>query len=204
MRLLWKINRGLILTVLVIIAVATCLTVQAVSFNSAKPEIQEICKDYIKTVTDYAMLPSQYRTDKPNITQAALDTYLAHMNDAIETFYSTNTQASKYVVSSMKVSLKNQANGTGVVYSYKKEIRTVESMNFNENSVTVTMLVNTSYDGPNSASVAGERIAASAQTTDTITLQKSDGKWNIVSANLQLPTNNDNQGAMTTADTIMG
>ena len=187
MKLLRKINRGLILTVFLISGVIVYLVLTESAQNAAKPVIQRICADYIQKASDYAMLPQQYHLEKPEISESALNDYIEKMKNDMMSFYPSNTTASKYLVNDMELKLRNQSKGEGVVYSFKKKIETFKSMDFNGQSVTVEIADDTNYDGPSTLS-SSVRMAISQNTTDTIMLQKISGRWKVVSANLQLPS----------------
>ena len=192
-----KVNRGLIVIVAVAAAVAVYLVGLYFSQSSARPRIETICRNYIKTAVGYSMLPEKYRDGSVKITSSGLSGYEADMEKDIGAFYPAGGSTSKYVLSQYKASLENQAKGKNLVYSYTKKIDSFSSFSFSGSTVTVSILVNTSYNGPSSAANIDTGVTAtvgsgystpvSGQTTDTVTLQKTGGKWYVVYADLQQP-----------------
>jgi hypothetical protein len=191
MKFLAKLNRGAVLSIAVLLAVVIYLIALQLSHNAARPEIESICRNYIKTSVDYTMLPQKYRVDKPSIPQSELDSYIAKMGNDIKAYYPDNEQMYKYVINTFKTSLQNQAKGNGTVFSYTKDVSYFKKLAFDGNSVTVTIVTNSSFDGPANSGTGAARTAVSTQTTDTITLQKTGDKWYVVYANLQKPSTGD-------------
>jgi len=188
MKFLKKINRGLIVTVLILIVLIVYLVVQSISHDSAEPVIKDICEKYISTVTSYKILPEEYMSDNSEMQQADLEKYIQNMTSDIKSFYADNEQNYSYLIKSCKESLENQAKGKEVIYNYKKDIVSFEKIIFNRNTVTVTIRKNNTYNGTDDA-VGSIRESISGQTTDTITLQKINGEWKIIYADLQQPDN---------------
>jgi hypothetical protein len=196
MSLFKKINRGLILTVVVLVATATYLVTIAISHSAAQPEIKSICAKYIQTAMSYKMLPQSYRKENPAMPKAELDKYIDSMTKDLKAFYTNNEQTYKYTINDYKTSLEDQAKGNGIIYNYKKEISKYSDFVFNDDMVTVSIDSNTVFDGvqnvstdPNLMPSIGNRQNLSSQTADTITLQNVNGKWKIIYADLVQPIN---------------
>jgi hypothetical protein len=187
MKFLSKINRGLILTVLIIVAIVIYLVAQSISESKVTPKIKEVCQQYINTAINYSQLPEKYRKTDPEMPKAELDKYIENMTSDLKAFYTNNEQTYKSIVQRYKEDLENQAKGIGVVYSYKKDIKDYEDIIFDGNTVTVTIDTNSVLDGPNNLMPGAPREKVSAQTVDTITLQKTDGEWKVIYAFLQQP-----------------
>lgn len=197
MRVLSKINRGLILTIAVVAAVVIYLVVVFFMHQSEEPQIKELCSKYLQTSVSYSMLPQQYRSDKPDMSSSELDNYLSKMKDDISSYYPSNVSYKDAVVGQFKSDLENQSKGVNVVYKYTKNIVKYKSIDFDGDSVTVNILTNATYDGPaisnmEKTGVSG-RTAISGQTTDTISLAKFNGKWKITYANIQPPNQGGNE-----------
>jgi hypothetical protein len=182
-----KPNRGAVLSIAVLLVVVIYLIALQFSHTAARPDIKSVCGNYIRTAVNYRMLPVQYRTDQPDMPQTAIDSYIEKMTDEIKAYYPANTQGYKYAVDKYAANLIAQAKGNGVVYSYMKEILSFSNFDFNGSSVTVTILTNSSFDSTDTPGAA--RASVSAQTTDTITLQKIGGVWKVVYADLPDPSN---------------
>lgn len=197
-----KINRGLILTVVIVLATTGYLVVNGVAQSTAKPEIKTLCEKYIKTAISYKMLPQNYRKENPAVPKAELDKYVDDMTRDLKAFYSNNEQTYKYTIADYKKSLENQAKGIGVIYNFTKEISDYKDFVFDNDTVTVTITTNTFFDGmpvtgntPSKFMQGAEgRQNITTQTTDTITLQNVSGKWKVLYADLVNPVSGGMQG----------
>jgi len=192
MKVLAKINRGLILIVLIVAAIAVFLVIQASSQAKVKPKIEEVCQQYINTAVSYRQLPEKYKKVNPEIPQAELDKYIDAMTKDLKAFYTDNEQTYKNVIARYKTDLEGQAKGEGVVYSYKKDILEYENFTFDGDTVTVVIKANSVLDGPDIMSPVMTRENVSAQTVDTITLQKTNREWKVIYADLQQPLKQSN------------
>lgn len=185
-----KINRGVILTTVIALAVVTYLVALSVIRNADKPAIEEVCTKYIQADINYSMLPKEYRIDNPKMPKVELDKYIADMTNDIKAYYSDNTQSSKYFIDTLKINIEDQAKGTGVIYDYKKEILGFKSYTYKNDTVTVKIVTNTTFEN-------SSREKVLQQTDNFITLQKIDNEWKVVYSNLSLPMNNNqNNGSI--------
>lgn len=192
MKFFSKINRGLILTSLVLVAVVIYLVTQSISQGEVKPIIKDVCEKYISTAVSYKELPEKYKKENPEIPKADLDKYIEEMTKDLKVFYTDNEKTYKYAIDKSKDDLERQANGLGTVFNYEKSIVEYKDFVFDGNTVTVTILTNAVIDGPNIFEPGMPRENFAAQTTDTITLQKVDEEWKIIYADLQEPMKTQN------------
>ena len=82
-----KINRGIILTVAVLLCVVGYLITLEISRNADKPKIEKICTGYIQAVTEYSMLPKESRVVGAKLSgQEAID-YINTAMEKIKGFY---------------------------------------------------------------------------------------------------------------------
>lgn len=187
MKFLAKLNRGAILTVLVLLAVVLYLLTLHFSQAAAVPEIKNTCRNYITTAVKYQMLPQKYRKDKPDMPAGELSDYISSMSTEIGAFYPDKEREN--AVDRIASNLTLQANGTGVVYGYTMAVSGFKSLDFHYDTVTVTVLCVSTYDGPYGEGINPPRTNMTGQTTDTFMLQKTDGRWQIIYADLQQPKN---------------
>jgi hypothetical protein len=187
MKFFSKINRGLILLVLIVAAIAVFLVAQSISQAKVKPKIKDVCQQYINTAIGYRQLPEKYKKDNPEIPQAELDKYINDMTNNLKAFYADNDVNYKHVIERYKADLEEQAKGKGVVFNYKKDIKEYLKFTFEGDTVTAIIRTNSVLDGPNSRLPGAPRENISAQTTDSIILQKIDGEWKVIYADLQDP-----------------
>ena len=192
MRILSKINRGVILTVVILLGVAGYLIGLEAMHGSARKEIQQICEKYVAAELQYYMLPEAYRVEKPQIPEQELERYMTAMRDELKGFFVDNEQTYRYKLKELEENLTAQSKGEGVVYEYKKEIVKYE-IAFDGNTASVTLTSATTYDGPvSSYSYSSKTGVSSRQTltgevTDRLSFQRVDGEWKLTYAALYLP-----------------
>ncbi len=184
MRVFSKINRGILLTVAVIIAVAIYLVVNYFYQQAQIPEIKDICEKYVSAQVKYSMLPEKYRDIDSKISQAELDTYLSQMEADVGAFYPSDFKGSTAL---LKEDLINQSKGIKLVHNFSKSINSYKKFEFIDNSVSVTFVSDTVYDGYSIMTGKSDKLLN--QTEDKISLQKVDGKWKVVYSDIQRYTN---------------
>ena len=192
MKYLSKINRGAILTAVVVLAVICYLVTTAILQNNEKPRIKQICETYLVQEVAYNMLPTTYRVDKPDMPVTVLNDYLAEMKKNIIAFYPTNEQYYKFVIDTRTADLTNQAKGNGIVFQYTKTITKYNEMIFNGDMVNVTFTTSTTLEAKDlygSGSTIKEKITSDVD--DNIILQKIGGSWKVVYATINRPASND-------------
>lgn len=61
MKILRKINKGLILTIIVLLVLIIYLVNLEVKRNAEKPKIEQVCNEYIELMNKYASMPKDYQ-----------------------------------------------------------------------------------------------------------------------------------------------
>lgn len=195
MRILSKINRGVILTVVILLGVAGYLIGLEAMHDSARKEIQQICEKYVAAELQYHMLPQAYRTENPQMPAQELEHYMTAMREDIKGFFVDNEQTYRYKLEELEEDLTAQSKGEGVVYQYTKEIIQYE-IEFNANTASVTLTSATTYDGPvdsysyRSKTGGSSRQTLTGEVTDCLSFQRVDGEWKLTYAALYLPDAN--------------
>ena len=192
MKVLAKINRGVILTVVVLLGVAAYLIGLEVMHSSARKEIGALCEEYIQAELRYHMLPEEYRGATPGMTEAELDGYIAQMKEDLTPYYVDNEQTYRYLFNSLEESLRNQAQGYDVTYELTKDIMKTE-ITFDGDKASVDLFCYTTMKGTAAyapdvaASTTTRDSSASGETLDTLYLQRVDGEWKLTYSNLTVP-----------------
>ena len=188
MKLLKKINRGAITSLLVLVAVIIYLVALNISHNNAQPKIKEICEKYVQIETTYKMLPKKFRTEKPTISKAELAKYIETMENDLNAFYPKTMQNDNMMLYGMKNMLNAQAEGNSLIYDFQKTIKKYKSFEFDGDAVTVTFTTSNIYKAQNYNNPTAKAQKISTETDDNLMLQKIDGQWKIVYPNLTTPT----------------
>ncbi len=188
MKYLSKINRGAILTSIIILGVIIYLVTNSVNQNNEKPRIKQICETYLETQVTYSMLPVKYRVDKPEIPESEFKAYLAEMKKNIIAFYPDKEQYYKFILDNLTGDLTGQRTGNSILFQYTKEIIKFDEFVFDGNSVDVRFTSKTTIETKSvNPAKAGQKEKLTQELQDNIILEKIDGQWKIVYANITRP-----------------
>ncbi|MHB8963068.1 MAG: hypothetical protein ACYC5K_07915, partial [Saccharofermentanales bacterium] len=146
MKWLSKINRGAILTAVVILCVIVYLVALSIINSAQIPAIEQLCGEYLADEVRYSMLPEGQRKDVPDMTDAQLEEFLKEMSDAISSYYPEGEEYSRFAVKSKTADLIAQSAGQGIIYSYSKTIKDFTRYIFDKNTVTVSFTSDTSIE----------------------------------------------------------
>ncbi len=211
MKKIKKINRGLILTVLVVTGVAVYLVTLNVARAGYKEEINAVLNEYIGVETSYNMLPDNYRDGKQEMTESDFNAYVAKMKTDIAEYYIDNPEAVSTTTSALEKRLKLLYDKTETVTEYEKTVKD-SSFEFVGDTVTVTMNCKNKYTS--NKSVASDQYSDMLGTLtdyltgglstnnddtfgDRIILQRVGDKWEITYSYLEIPgTGSDDYSAM--------
>jgi hypothetical protein len=179
MKFLRKINKGFILTILVLIALIIYLVQLEIQRNEEKPEIEKVCKEYIELVNKYSN--SQ---DVDISTEEKEKEYISKIREEIKPYLIDN----EYVLDSQSENLLYNLENA-VSQKVKTKVRKIEKIKkyvFDGNEVTVTL--NSSIEIEKYEDNEDEKEVINKKTydaEDTITLTKVDDTWKITYAELQ-------------------
>ncbi len=192
MKILKKLNRGAILSFIILVCLIGYLIYVAIINGIDIPKIKDVCEKYIETEISYKMLPKQHRVEKPIITQSELNLYIENMQKDIKAFYTKEEQSSKYIIDTLAASLIAQSKGSGVVFDFKKEIIEYNDIVFDNDTVTVNFTTNNNFEGQNANNPTSKVAPTITQTNDNLILQKINSEWKIIYSNLNSPNEQEN------------
>ncbi len=153
MKLLRKINKGLVLTVIVLGILCIYLFSVEAKRNSAKPEIEKAVKEYIELINKYAVVPEDLQKvyeltgDDEEIEKTAkevgqkLQVHLDKYEEELKTKMIDNQTAVDMQKDMIKDFLESaNTYPQAVVIKYDKEIKKIKKYVFDEDQVTVTFI----------------------------------------------------------------
>lgn len=190
MKLLSKINRGVILTVAVILTIVIYLIATSIYNSSQKPILEDLSKQYIEVYLEYELLPQEHRVQSPDIPENEFNDFVEELTDELKEFYPGDDNYYKFSLQNKIGNLTDQMNGQGVITSYSKSIIKFEEFIFSKNSVDVKVSTLTSieyYDPYNPS--AQDSVKITQEVEDQIIFQKFDGEWKVVYSNINRPFN---------------
>ena len=189
MKVLKKINKGLILTIIVLAALLIYISSIEKQRNSDKPDIRKACEDFILLTDKYVVLPEDMQ--KSEVSEEKVNEYVNQMKSDVEKVMISNTEAVKIQKQVIENNLRDSYNALDVRSKVSRKIKKINGYEFDGNQVTVKLnnqveIVTKVFDEIDSTKET-ETFDAS---NDEIILQKIDGKWKIVYSNLQFDGSN--------------
>lgn len=189
MKVLKKINKGLILTIIVLAALLIYISSIEKQRNSDKPDIRKACEEFIALTDKYVVLPEDMQ--KSEVSEEKVNEYVNQMKNDVEKVMILNTEAVKIQEQVIENNLRDSYNALDVRSKVSRKIKKINGYEFDGNQVTVKLnnqveIVTKVFDEIESTKET-ETFEASS---DEIILQKIDGKWKIVYSNLQFDGSN--------------
>ena len=189
MKVLKKINKGLILTIIVLAALLIYISGVEKQRNADKPDIRKACEEFIALTDKYVVLPEDMQ--KSEVSEEKVSEYVNQMKSDVEKVMISNTEAVKIQEQVIENNLRNGYNALDVRSKVSRKIKKINGYEFDGNQVTVKLnnqveIVTKVFDEIDSTKET-ETFDAS---NDEIILQKIDGKWKIVYSNLQFDGSN--------------
>ncbi len=201
MRILRKINKGLILTIIVLVILVIYLIQVEKQRKQQEPEIQNACEEYIEVINENIILPEKYRQINIEISEEEFKTEVEEkIEEQLKEKMIKNQTAIEIQRDVLVSALKENNQDSQIMTSYKKQITKCKKMKFDGNQVTVTIetkveanikyLEDEIYNTEtNEYEVGNETNKIETFTTkgydEQIILQNVEGKWKIVSSDLQ-------------------
>ena len=186
MKILKKINIGLVLAIITILAVVIyCVNLES-SRKSAKQDIKKVCEEFIDLSDKYSKLPEEYQNVGGDLKQVNLDVYYSQLETELKEKMK-NDAVVKIEKSVLEEKLKKQLYDLSkITIDVNTEITKISSYKFNGDQVTVTFntKVTTKQKYLDDENKISEKINETNYEDDSIVLQQIDGKWKIVLADL--------------------
>ena len=122
MKLLKKINLGLILTIIVVLAVAIYSINVELKRNKEKDTIKTVCEDFIKTTSDYVSLPEEYQSLTNKISEEDFNKYINEMKDKLKEKMIDNNDAIDIQATILQTELEEQLASQNIVTNFERKI----------------------------------------------------------------------------------
>ncbi len=186
MKILKKINKGLILTIIVLLVLIIYVTSVEKQRDADKPEIKKICEEFIELTDKYSVLPEEMQTLQKEISENKVKEYTNQMETEMEKMMIPNKEAVKIQQQVLKDNLYDGYNALEVKTKQTRKIQKIAKYEFDGDQVTVSLRnqVNITIRTFNGIEEHTENKEFDA-SDDKIILQKIDGKWKVVYSNLR-------------------
>ena len=203
MRFLRKINKGLVLTIIVIVALVIYLVNIEAKRSAEKPYIDQAINEYVELVDKFAVMPEEYQKiytkikneDEENKInenfENAIQEQLTRFEDELKTKMVDNKTAREQQKNILDMIISSSNNPTqNVVIKYDREIKKIKKYEFDEDQVTVTfdsnIEIETKYLENGKARTKKNTQKAEGES---VTLKFENGIWKIVYADLRYQSN---------------
>ena len=192
MRILKKINKGLILTIIVLVALTIYLVGVEKQREKDKGTINKVCDEFLECVCEYLVLPEEKQTLNQQISEQTINEYSDKMKKQLEEIMIDNEEAVKIQSDFLKQKLENGYSPVNVRTKYEKEIKKISGYKFDGNRVTVIfnskVEINTKYLDETNKEKTNQQSHDTSR--EEIQLQKVEGQWKVVYSNLQFYLDN--------------
>ena len=203
MKFIKKLNKGLLLTVIVLLVLIIYLINIETKRNAEKPQIEQAVKEYIELIDKYAVMPEKYQKiygysfledEKLQKEQEdAIAEYLKKFEEDIKEKTIDNENVIKMQKDLVK-ELINQKNDftKSVISKYERKIVKIKTFAFDDDQVTVAFdsEVNTESkyldDGQELSKLDTQKYE-----NESVTLKHVNDKWKIVYSDLSVYSNMD-------------
>ena len=190
MKNLKKINLGLLLTIITLLAVTIYSINIEAQRKSSKDEIKKTCEEYIDVVDKYLVLPEDAQVLGEDVKNVNLDIFKSDMEKELK-----EKMISDSAVKIQKEILTDYAendllNTEVITTSFDRKITKIKSYSFEGDQVTVSfdakITIKQKYyevNPENGEKQEKVREESRDAKSDMITLEKKDGKWKVVYSN---------------------
>lgn len=188
MKFLKKINKGLILTLIVLLVLIIYLVGVENQRKADKDIIKKQCEEFISLVDKYIVLPEDMQKLNQEIDKKKEDEYVKEMREKLSEKMYDNSEVVDLQYEFIKNILQNGYLTTQEIRSgYERDITKISSYVFEGNRVTVTFSSKEKeyikYLDMNNEEK--ERINSNSTGNNIIILQKVGDEWKVVHSNLQ-------------------
>ena len=195
MKVFRKINKGLLLTIIVIAILIIYLTNLEKQRESDKADIKKSCEDFIALTDEYVVLPEEMRTYTGEVSKENEEKIEIQLKEALKKQMVDNDKAIdiqyEYLVDKLQ---DGYGTENEVKTKNKRTITKISGYEFDGNQVTVTLKTSTETTYKYKEDFTGEekeRKDTRTSSSDEIVLQKVDGKWKVVYSYLQFDVGNN-------------
>ena len=187
MKIWKKINKGFLLTLIVLLALIIYLVGVEEQRKEDKTNIQKATEEFTEFTDKYTVLPEEMQTLTEKISKEKVEKYETEMKTKLEDLMISNEEAVKIQNQILVSNLENGYSQGEIKSKQERKITKITSYEFDGDQVTVTfnskLETNTKY--LNEENEEQERKKSLDIIGEEVVLQKVDGAWKIVYSNLR-------------------
>lgn len=186
MKVLRKINKGLILTIIVLVILTIYLVGIERQRKADKEVIKTACEEFVDFTDKYLVYPENMQILTGQMSNSQKEEYEKQMKNELKKIMIDNDEAVKIQYEYLKAILENQDYEEEKRTNIDRKITKITGYEFDGNQVTVTF--NSKVEISSKYLESGEektRQNSHETSQDEIVLQKVDEKWKVISADLR-------------------
>lgn len=188
MRILKKINKGAILTIIVLVALVIYLVGVENQRKEDKQIIKQKCEEIVGVIDECMVYPEDMQKLGEEISKEDQAKYEEQVKEKLAEKMIDNEEAVEIQSKILISNLNYQNDENEIRTKYKRNIDKITAYQFEGDQVTVTFLSTVQVEKKYKDALTGEEQTSSqsfSTSSDEIVLQKIDGNWQIVYTNLQ-------------------
>lgn len=188
MKILKKINKGLILTIIVLVALIIYFNNLEKQREKDKVDITKACEEFISFTDNCVILPEEMQTFNGEISKENEEKIKKQLKEELKKYMVENDEAVEVLYEYLFDKLQYGYLGRNEFKAKsKRTITKISGYEFEGNQVTVSLKssLESTYKYKDYDGTEKERQNTVSNTYDEIVLQKVDGQWKIVYAYLQ-------------------
>ena len=183
-KLFRNINRGFIVTAVVILLVNIYLIGLNIYQSQSEPAIKSACESYVTADAGWHIVPEEFVGGATITPDAELQKFSDSLRPDISTYYIDNELILDSAVSTVSEYLQVQDYRGVFMTSCANSIIKFDSIIFRDNTAIVNFTSRITVDFLDTAADSKERDHESGMAANQMILQKEDGIWKIVYAYL--------------------
>ncbi len=183
MKVLKKINKGLILTIIVVVVLVIYLIGVEKQRDSDKTEIKNTCQEFLEFIDRYTVLPEENQTPSLGVTKEVQEKAEKELRTELEKRMIKNDDAVDIQYDYLLSTLKTGYLSNEIKSKSKHTIDKITNYEFDGNQVTVTLNTTSETTYKYIDEETGkemEKQNTTSNTGETIILQKVDKQWKVV------------------------
>lgn len=186
MKFLKKINKGLLLTILVLAILITYIVVVEIQRNGEKDIIKEACERYIDFENKYTVIPKEYRNQNGKVSNEKVEEYKIELEKELKNLMIKDENIYNQQKNIVEDKLENQIDAFEIYISKLSKVLKVSKYEFDLDQVVVTIenTLETEYID-NTDNFNKKTNKTTNKYEDTITLKRENGTWKIVFADIE-------------------
>jgi len=180
-----KVNRGLIVTTFVVLAVFIYLVSLGIYNTSQRPVLEKISEDFLETFIKYEMLPEEFRVVNRQMSVEEKEKFLSEMKTELSRFYPEEEMYFEFALTNKESRINSLFLGQRAVKSYEKRIINFENFVFENNTADVTFKTLTTIEVYIPGMDQVQKLTD--ETMDQIIFMKINGIWKVIHAEINEP-----------------